>query len=160
MLSIALAVLWRPDYVDDDFELDIWLTMWAMWFHGLFVMTTIPLVLLQYVPQVITTLSLHTRGSVSIISLALQIVMFVILGVAQFLRVGIPTFGSPPHRHGVWQSYFDYIHMSLNYIVAAVGQLVLFVVCLIVDWEHIRSGSGVGSVKLAGDEERQPLLSY
>jgi hypothetical protein len=158
MIPIALAVLWRPSYVDDDFELDMCLTISAMWFHGLFVMASVPLMLLQYVPQIITTLDLHTRGSLSIISLALQIVIFVILGVAQFLRIGIPTFGSPPHRHGIWQSYFEYVHMSLNYIVAAVGQVVLLIACLIVDWGHIRDGSG-GSVKLVRAEESQPLLS-
>lgn len=120
---------------------------------------SIPLVLLQYVPQIITTLSLGTRGSISIISLALQIPVFIVVGVAQFLRVGIPTFGSPPHRRGLVLSYFDYSHMSLNFIIAAVGQVALMIVCLIVDWGHLQSGDGIGSVKLGRTGEELPLLS-
>jgi len=159
MLPVALAILWRPDYVEDNFELDIWLTMWAMTFHRLFAVASIPLVLLQYVPQVITTLGLHTRGNISIISLALQVVMFVVLGIAQFFRVGIPLYGSPQHRHPPIQSYFDYVHMSLNYVITAVGQLVLLIVCLVVDWGHIQNGSGIGSMKARANDEMLPLLS-
>jgi len=65
--------------------------------------------------------------------IALQIAAFLVLGTAQFLHLGIPTFGSPPHQHGIFQSYFDYVHVSLNYIITAVGQAVLLVVCLVVD---------------------------
>ncbi|KAH8816525.1 hypothetical protein F5884DRAFT_776548 [Xylogone sp. PMI_703] len=158
VLPISLAVLWRPNLVEDNFELDIWLTMLAAWFHGLFVLGTIPLVLLQYVPQILTTLSLHTRGTISIISLALQVGMFVILGVVQFLRIGVPTYGSPPHRHGVVQSYFDYAHISLPYIVTAIWQLVLLILCIIIDWGHFSGNDGFGSVKLAGTGEEQPLI--
>lgn len=133
ILPASLAVVWRPDLVEDNFELDMWLTIAAIWFHFTWTLAAVPLVLLQYVPQILNTLSLRTRGSISIVSLALQIVVFVVLGVAQFLRLGIPTFGSPPHRHGLFASYFDYVHVSLNYVVTAVGQLVLLVVCVVVD---------------------------
>jgi hypothetical protein len=106
----------------------MWLPMLSMLIHRLWDLASIPLVLLQYVPQILTTLSLRTPGSVSILSLALQIVVFVISGVAQFLRFGIQTFGSSPLNAGLFQSYFAHLHMSLNYILTAVGQLILLVV--------------------------------
>ena len=71
--------------------------------------------------------------------------------------MGIPTFGSPPHRPGTWQSFFDYVHMSLNYIVAVVEHVVLLIVCLIVDCGHIQIWSGIGSIKLVRVEESQSL---
>ncbi|KUJ12747.1 uncharacterized protein LY89DRAFT_737665 [Mollisia scopiformis] len=108
----------------------------------------IPLTLLQYLPQILTTLALHARGNINLVSLGLQIIVFVVLGICQGLRLGalIHTFPSPDRT---WvQFYFKFGYMWMNYLGAALGQIALFIVCIHVDRGRLR----VGGQLRQGDE--------
>lgn len=93
----------------------------------------IPLTLLQYLPQILTTAALHTRGNISLVSLSLQITVFVVLGICQGLRLGALVHANPlPDR--TWNHfYFQVGYMWMNYLGAVLGQIALFIVCIYVD---------------------------
>jgi hypothetical protein len=156
-LPISLVILWIPGIVQDNFGSIIILIALSFLFYGLVVIGAMLFALFQYVPPILTTVSLHTRGSISTIYLVLQIVMFVLLAVAQSLRFGDLTFRSSPYGPGLFEFYFVYGHMSLNYLLTALGQLALLVVCLIVDWGRLSGREKSGALKLVREEE-QPLL--
>jgi hypothetical protein len=59
------------------------------------------------------------------------------LGVLQALRLGIPPMERSQPARTPLQLYFEVGHLSLNYIVAAFGQLALLIVCFYVDWEQL-----------------------
>ena len=75
----------------------------------------------------------RVKGSVSILSLALQIIIYVALGISQAMRLGIP------HRileilPATWMEPFFMVgHASVNFLIAALGLVVLFVECLYVE---------------------------
>lgn len=93
----------------------------------------------MFFQYVLTTLSLYTRGGISIVSLAVQIATFVILGISQALRLVIHAqLPSSPLK-----LYFLVGHLWVNYLVAALGQFALLTVCLYDDWGHIRQGGVV-----------------
>jgi hypothetical protein len=100
----------------------------------------IPLTLLQYLPQILTTLALHTRGSISLVSLGLQIIVFVVLGICQGLRLGVLVRANPlPDR--TWNHfYFQVGYMWMNYFGAVLGQIALFIACIYVDRNKLGAG--------------------
>lgn len=91
----------------------------------------IPLTLLRYLPQIIITLALHTGGSISPISLGLQIIDFVVLGICQGLRLGALE---RVNLDRTWSEFYSQVgYMLMNYLGAVLGQISLFIVCIYVD---------------------------
>lgn len=95
----------------------------------------IPLILFQYLPQILTTLALRTRGSISLVSLGLQILVFVVLGICQGLRLS-SIINPSPNRD--WRDFYaKFGYMWMNYLISVLGQVALFIVCIYVDKERL-----------------------
>jgi hypothetical protein len=108
---------------------------WFYWLIAIFSLGTfwtyflVLLTLVQYLPQILTTAALRARYNISLVSLGLQILTFVVLGIFQGLRLRVDR---PPSES--WISfYLSGSFVWMNYLVAALGQIALFIFCLYVD---------------------------
>jgi hypothetical protein len=117
----GLNILWRPDWTEDNFNLEFWSRIFEMIINALWTWTLIVLVLFQYIPQIMTTWNLRNRGTISILSLVLQIVVFAVLGVVQALRLDIPPQERSQPARSPMQLYFVVGKLWVNYLVSALG---------------------------------------
>lgn len=145
-LLLAWSLIFIAKAADDASDEDrigpsimwIGLEQFFAWIWRLFLL--VPLTLLQYLPQILTTLSLHTRGSISLLSLGLQIIAFVVLGICQGLRTGAVVRADPMPDRTWHRFYWQVGYMWMNYLGAVLGQIALFIVCIYVDRNSLGAG--------------------
>ncbi|KAI0129974.1 hypothetical protein BJ170DRAFT_295445 [Xylariales sp. AK1849] len=111
------------------------------------------LVIFQFIKQMKTVGRLRTRGSLSIVAVALQSLVLIILSVNQFFR-SRGNIGLPRERHvsfGRFLQLFGYVYgcvsVDVMYLVAGLGYLVLFQLCLVFDWNDL-FGTRFGRIQL------------
>ncbi|KAK8040804.1 hypothetical protein PG994_013811 [Apiospora phragmitis] len=118
--------------------------LWSIWITLLCVADAF-LVVFQFIKQMKTVGRLGTRGSLSITSIAMQSVALIFLSVSQFYRTrGNFMFRRErPLTFGKFLALFFYVYgcvsVDVMYLVAGLGYLVLFQLCLLYDWNHLFS---------------------
>lgn len=111
------------------------------------------LVAFQFIKQLKTVGRLRTSGSLSIVSVFLLSVVLILLALTQFFRSrGNMTL--PRERHITFARFlqlFGYVYgcvsVDVMYLVAGLGYLVLFQLCLVFDWNEL-FGTRFGRIHL------------
>ncbi|KAK8066752.1 hypothetical protein PG997_013499 [Apiospora hydei] len=119
--------------------------VWSIWITILCVADAF-LVVFQFIKQMKTVGRLGTRGSLSITSIAMQSVALIFLSVSQFYRTrgNIELHRERQHMTvGRFLALFFYVYgcvsVDVMYLVAGLGYLVLFQLCLLFDWNDLFS---------------------
>jgi hypothetical protein len=151
---IAGCILYRSKPVQDDDSDDGNVGEFIIWLLAMAYLSTfwafllIPLMFLQYLPQILTTVALQSRENISLVSLSLQIFVFVVLGTSQGFRFRA-QFGTELMSNTSWSvAYFSLGNLWINYIVAALGQIALLIVCLYVDRKKVGAQGSQGQLRL------------
>ncbi|KAK8004150.1 hypothetical protein PG989_003869 [Apiospora arundinis] len=125
---------------------------WTIWITILCALDAF-LVVFQFIKQMKTVGRVGTRGSLSITSIALQSVALVLMSVSQFYRTqrNFVLRKERPLTLGKFLALFFYVYgcvsVDVMYLVAGLGYLVLFQLCLLFDWNDLFS-SRFGRIRL------------
>jgi predicted ABC-type exoprotein transport system permease subunit len=154
-LSISLLLLvfnGHPYFREDRPHTVIYGIFWSIWVALLCALDAF-LVVFQFIKQMKTVGRLRTRGSLSIASLFMLSIVLVLLSLAQFFRsrknIALPR----EHHVSFWRimQLFGYVYgcvsVDVMYLVAGLGYLVLFQLCLVFDWNNM-FGSRFGRIQL------------
>jgi hypothetical protein len=116
--------------------------LWATWI-SLLCGADAFLVVFQFIKQMKTAGRLRARGSLSLASVAMQSVALILLSVAQFFRSrkNIVLAREPRMTFRRFLGLLFYIVGSVSvdvmYLVAGLGYLVLFLLCVLFDWNDM-----------------------
>lgn len=101
------------------------------------------LVMAQYIPQMITTIKLRDKGSLSVLMLAIQ-------APGGYISAMFMKFGQNEH----WTTW-------ISYLVAATDQLILLIICLYFMWQKRKVTQDEGTLELSNQQKsisRQLLM--
>jgi hypothetical protein len=154
LVPISLFFLWHND--------DAWTKPAMSWGFVVYIMmlgffmfflklgVTLGFGLAQFGYQIRLLRSMRSRGALSIVSLGLLSIAFITLAVLQLLR-------SRPNLHLDWRTevdrasqvsyYYSQLSLNLGYLIAGVGNLILFVLCCYYECRD-NLGRQAGSVHL------------
>ncbi|KAH8652313.1 hypothetical protein BX600DRAFT_90694 [Xylariales sp. PMI_506] len=165
--SLLLIALNANPYFDDDSDdnggdgggthhrhrwLVVYGVAWSIWVAALCALDAF-LVVFQFVKQMKTVGRLRTRGALSLVSVALLSAVLVAVALTQFYasRRNITPLRE---RHGglggillLFGFVYGCVSVDIMYLVAGLGYLVLFQLCLIFDWNDL-FGSRFGRIQL------------
>ncbi|ETS76831.1 hypothetical protein PFICI_10705 [Pestalotiopsis fici W106-1] len=125
---------------------------WSLWIAFLCIVDAF-LVAFQFVKQLKTIGRLRSRGSLSIASVLSLSIVLILLALTQFFR-SRGNISLPRERHssfGRFLQLFGYVYgcvsVDVMYLVAGLGYLVLFQLCLVFDWNDL-FGTRFGRIQL------------
>jgi hypothetical protein len=152
-VSVLLLVLnGHPYFQQDRPRTALYVVFWSVWIALLCALDAF-LVAFQFVKQMKTVGRLRTRGSLSIASVLSLSVVLILLALTQFFR-SRGNISIPRERHisfGRFLQLFGYVYgcvsVDVMYLVAGLGYLVLFQLCLVFDWNDL-FGTRFGRIHL------------
>lgn len=146
-LPISLAFLFvgaLPSSPEQIRHSAVYNLLWSIWITVLCAADAF-LVVFQFIKQMKTVGRLGTRGSLSITSIAMQSVALVFLSISQFYRTrgNFTVHREHPLTFAKFLALFFYVYgcvsVDVMYLVAGLGYLVLFQLCLLFDWNDLFS---------------------
>ena len=148
--AIALPRPWSPSMGPDLF------VGFSGYFNTLF---STFVVLVHVMPQIRTLWQSGSPNSLSIWTLGLQTIVFILLGISWLLRLGTPDLPDKPPGVPIGLKYWYYLvgWPSLNYILAGCGQGVLFALCLYLKWKKSGMALSYDTSSQAANEQT-PLI--
>lgn len=152
-ISLLLLVFnGHPYFQQDRPHTVLYVIFWSIWIALLCAMDAF-LVGFQFIKQMKTVGRLRTRGALSIVSVFALSAVLILLALTQFFRSRSHI--SIPREHhisfGRFLQLFGYVYgcvsVDVMYLVAGLGYLVLFQLCLVFDWNDL-FGTRFGRIQL------------
>ncbi|ORY71288.1 uncharacterized protein BCR38DRAFT_519720 [Pseudomassariella vexata] len=154
-LPLSLALLCfsaHPYFQQEQPRRAFYVVFWSVWV-ALLCAADAFLVVFQFIKQMKTVGRLRTGGSLSIVSVGMQTVVLLLLSIAQFYRSrkSIILRKEPHMGFGRFVRVFVFVYgcfsVDIMYIVAGLGYLVLFQLCLLFGWNDM-FGDRFGRIQL------------
>lgn len=152
-ISLSLLILnGHPYFQQARPHVVLYVVFWSVWITFLCALDAF-LVVFQFIKQMKTVGRLRTRGSLSIASVFLLSVVLILLALTQFFRsrahIALPR--EKNISFGRFLQAFGYVYgcvsVDVMYLVAGLGYLVLFQLCLVFDWNEL-FGNRFGRIQL------------
>lgn len=152
MSMVLVCFNTHPYFQEPQRHNSFYICFWSVWIAFLCAVDAF-LVVFQFIKQMKTVGRLQTRGSLSIVSMGLQSVTFILLSMAQLFRSRRNIILRRESHIAVerFLQLFAYVYgcvsVDVMYLVAGLGYLVLFQLCLVFDWNDL-FGRRFGRIQL------------